>query len=279
MQITIITGLSGAGKSKALDSFEKLGYYCIDNFPPAFIDDFVTLGKEEIEKAAFVIDIRGGEFFNNFDDEIRKLRADKIDIKILFLEASDDELIRRYKETRRDHPIGKGRSIAESIAKERQKLANVREIADVIIDTTDLSVKQLHEETLKMRDREENIENITINIFSFGYKHGVPREADLIFDMRFIPNPFYVASLKALTGNNKKVRNYVMKWEESKEFKKRVLELLNYLIPKYLDQGKSSLVIGFGCTGGQHRSVTFANEFYDEFINSGRRTTVRHRDL
>ena len=279
MQITIITGLSGAGKSKALDSFESLGHYCIDNFPPAFIDDFVILGKNEIEKAAFVIDVRGGEFFNDFDKEIKKLKEDNVDIKILFLEASDNELIRRYKETRREHPIGKGRSIAESITREREILANIRKVADVIIDTTELSVKELHKETLKMKDREETIENITINIFSFGYKHGLPRESDLIFDMRFIPNPFYIPSLKNLTGNNKKVRNYVMKWDESKEFKERVLELLNFLIPKYLEQGKSSLVIGFGCTGGQHRSVTFANEFYDEFIKQERRTTVRHRDL
>ncbi len=279
MQIIIITGLSGAGKSKALDSFESLGYYCIDNFPPSFIDDFVSLGKDEVEKAAFVMDVRGGGLFRNFEEEVNSLKAQNVDIKLLFLDASNEALIKRYKETRREHPIGEGRSIEESVEREREILSSIKEMADYVIDTSSLKVTDLKNELKKIRDSKESIEKITINVFSFGYKHGVPREADMIFDMRFIPNPFYIQSLKNLTGNNKKVRNYVMKWEESQEFKKRVFDLILYLIPKYMEQGKSSLVIGFGCTGGQHRSVTFANVFYDALSEVGKRVTIRHRDL
>lgn len=282
MNVVIVTGLSGAGKSQAINCIEDLGYYCIDNMPPALIKNFVTLciqGKMDIEMAAFVIDIRGGEFFDDLKNSLLDLSSSGIDYKVMFLEASDEVLIRRFNETRRNHPLATNGTVIDGICNERKKLMEIRQAADFIIDTSNMKSAMLSEEIKKILVSEEDGKTFTITVKSFGYKHGVPLDADMIFDIRFIPNPFYLSSMKKLTGNSKKVQDYVMKFPESKEFVKTVDKLINDLIPNYMREGKSHLVIGFGCTGGQHRSVTMANQFEDLFLEQGKRVIKVHRDL
>lgn len=279
MKIAIITGLSGAGKTKAVGCMEDLGYYCIDNLPPKLINDFVSLGAKDIEKAALVMDIRGGEFFDALKNSIDELQKIDSVYKVVFLEASDEVLIRRFKETRRIHPISKQGSLIEGITKEREKLEEIREIADYIIDTSNITTSQLKQEMEKIFDTGKTLESLSVNIMSFGYKNGIPLDSDLVFDVRFLPNPFYLSSMKHLTGNSRKVRDYVMKWPESRTFVEKVDDLIHFLIPFYVKEGKSQLVIAFGCTGGQHRSVTLANEFLEKLSNEGKRVSINHRDL
>lgn len=279
MKIVIITGLSGAGKTKAVGCMEDLGYYCIDNLPPKLMDNFLALGTKDIEKAALVMDIRGGEFFNDLKENIEKIKKIDNQYKVIFLEASDEILIRRFKESRRIHPISKEGSLIEGIKQERKKLAKIHEIADYIIDTSNLTISQLKHEMEKIFETGKKVESLTVNIMSFGYKKGIPLDSDLVFDVRFIPNPFYLSSMKHLTGNSRKVREYVMKWPESKAFVEKIDDLIEYLIPFYVKEGKPQLVIAFGCTGGQHRSVVLANEFLDKLSNKGRRVSITHRDL
>lgn len=279
MKIAIITGLSGAGKTKAVECMEDLGYYCIDNLPPKLMKDFVALSGNDIKKAAFVMDIRGGEFFEDLKIGIEELDKTEKNHKVVFLEATDEVLIRRYKETRRIHPVSKDGSIQEGISTEREKLAEIRKMADYIIDTSNLSNAQLKKEIKKIFDTDEKVESLSISILSFGYKNGIPLDSDIVFDVRFLPNPFYLSSMKHLTGNNRKVKEYVMKWPESKAFVQKSYDLIQFLLPFYLREGKSQLVIAFGCTGGQHRSVTLANEFYQMLSDEGKRVTVAHRDI
>lgn len=282
MNLVIVTGLSGAGKSQAINCIEDIGYYCIDNMPPALIKDFVTLcaqGKMKIENAAFVIDIRGGEFFDQLRNSLLDMKGSSIDYKVMFLEASNEVLIRRFNETRRTHPLaGKG-SILEGITRERGKLKEIRDMADYIIDTSSMKSAILNSEVKKLLLSEQDSQVFTISVKSFGYKNGIPLDADIVFDMRFITNPFYLSSMKKLTGNSKKVQDYVMKFPETKEFIKTVDKLINDLIPSYCREGKFHLVLAFGCTGGQHRSVTMANVFSEMFENQGKRITKVHRDL
>ncbi|NLK72682.1 MAG: RNase adapter RapZ [Clostridiales bacterium] len=279
MRIVIITGLSGAGKSKAVECMEDLGYYCIDNLPPQLMNDFVSLGGNDIKKVAFVMDIRGGEFFDDLKNGIEELKQTGIHYSIVFLEASEEVLIRRYKETRRIHPVSKDGNIQDGILKEKEKLKGIRDIADYIIDTSDLTTAQLKTELKKIFDTGENVENLTITITSFGYKNGIPLDSDIVLDVRFLPNPFYLRSLKNLTGNNRKVKEYVLKWPESKAFIEKSYDLIQFLIPYYIREGKSQLVMAFGCTGGQHRSVVLANEFYNRLSQEGKRVILHHRDL
>lgn len=285
MDIIIVTGLSGAGKSQAVDCLEDLGYYCIDNMPPALIKSFVGLAVQDrmqIEKTAFVMDIRGGEFFGDLKAALADLNKFGMNYRIMFLEASDTALIRRYKETRRSHPLSAHGTIVDGIEKERKKLKEIRRISDFIIDTSTLKPTQLHEEIRRLLFppvEGEETPVFTITVESFGYKNGIPLDADMVFDMRFIPNPFYLASMKMLTGNNRKVQEYVMKFPESREFVTRIYGLISYLIPLYLREGKPQLVLAFGCTGGQHRSVTMANEFSRLFSEAGRKVITVHRDL
>ena len=260
MKITIITGLSGAGKTKAVDCMEDLGYYCIDNLPPKLMKDFLALGSNNIEKAALVMDIRSGDFFNDLIDGITELKEDGYKFNVIFLEASDEVLVRRFKERRRINPVTKDGNLLDGIKLEKEKLLKIREVADYIIDTSNIKEAELKEELKKIVNEQQDLDNLTINMVSFGYKHGILLEADLVFDVRFIPNPFYLASMKKLTGNNKRVREYVMKWEESVVFVEKVMDLINFLMPYYIKEGKSQLVIAIGCTGGQHRSVALANE-------------------
>lgn len=283
MEVVMITGLSGAGKTKAADWFEDKGYYCIDNMPPALIKNFIDLamtGKRKIQKAAFVVDIRGGQFFGDLKETIISLEDDiNIDFKILFIEASDEALIRRFNEARRTHPLAASLMTREAIQIEREELAELRSHANYVIDTSNLKVAEMNSELDKLFGSKTKKASFVLNLMSFGYKHGMPAEADWVIDVRFIPNPYYVSSLKKLTGNNKKVSQYVMKQDITKEFVNRFHEIIARLLPCYVKEGKYSLTIAFGCTGGQHRSVALANEFYKIFTAEGWRVTLEHREL
>ena len=283
MEVVIITGLSRAGKTKAADWFEDKGYYCIDNMPPALIKNFIDLamtGKRKIQKAAFVVDIRGGQFFGDLKEVVTALTDDiNVDFKILFIEASDEALIRRYNESRRSHPLSDSVITRSTIEAERERLAELRSLANYVIDTSSLKVAEMNSELDKLFESKTKKDTFVINFMSFGYKHGMPTEADWVIDVRFIPNPYYVSSLKRLTGNNKKVAQYVMKQDVTKEFVNRIQEIITRLVPCYVKEGKYSLTVAFGCTGGQHRSVTLANEFYKIFTSQGWRVTLEHREL
>lgn len=283
MEVVIITGLSGAGKTKAADWFEDRDYYCIDNMPPALIKNFIDLalsGNKEITKAAFVIDIRGGQFLGGIEDIVGELAMDNgVDCKILYIEASDQALIRRYKENRRVHPLSMAPISHEIIAKEREMLAGLRSQATYIIDTSFLKVAEFNAQLDDLFNDGKEKDSFLIDIQSFGFKKGVPQEADIVMDVRFIPNPYYVPSLKNLTGNNKKVSQYVLKHRVTQEFIESMHQMLARLIPCYVKEGKYSLCIAFGCTGGHHRSVAVANEMARIFRDEGRRVTLEHRDL
>ncbi|MBN7772933.1 RNase adapter RapZ [Clostridium aminobutyricum] len=281
MEAVIVTGLSGAGKSQAANCLEDLGYYCIDNMPPALIKNFMTLAinqKSSIEKAAFVIDIRGGEFFDEINPCLQDLKLMGLEYKILFLEASDEVLIRRFNETRRQHPLSDGGETLTGINREREVLASIRGISDFVIDTSNMKAAKLREEIKALFGKGEDA-SFVLNIFSFGFKHGIPLEADMVLDVRFIPNPYYITSLKKLTGNSKKIQDYVLKFPESQSFITNVEKMLKDMIPCYIREGKYHLNLAFGCTGGQHRSVTMANVFAEKFKKEGIRITIDHRDL
>jgi UPF0042 nucleotide-binding protein len=281
MEITIVTGMSGAGKSCAVNCFEDLGYYCIDNLPPSLIGNVIELlerGKRNVDHAVFVIDIRGGVFFDELRTGLRALSDAGKAYRILFLDASDDALLRRFNETRRSHPLSGGGSNGDAIALERKRLLDIKRAADTVIDTSNMKTAALSEEIKKLfLPQAENV--FTINISSFGYKFGIPAEADMVFDMRFIQNPFYVPSLKELSGNSKKVRDYVMKAPVSLHFRDSTLRLIEELIPYFSKEGKYRLNLAFGCTGGRHRSVTMAIVFNDALTELGYRTALVHRDL
>lgn len=282
MEVLIVTGLSGAGKSNAMNCLEDMGYYCIDNMPPALLDSFLLLeeqNKLNLQKAAFVMDIRGGGFFNDLEKVLESLRTEGKPYKVLFLEASDETLVRRFKETRRIHPLSEGCTDVEAIQKEKRLLKNIRHSADYIIDTTDLKPMQLQNKLQAVVLDEEPERVFKMTVMSFGYKHGMPVDADIAFDVRFIPNPFYLKEMRELTGNDQAVRDYVMSFEETLRFVQKMSEMIEWLIPYYMKQGKRNLVIAFGCTGGQHRSVSMANEFYEIFKEHGRNVDCFHRDV
>lgn len=283
MKVVVVTGLSGAGKTNAMDWFEDRGFYCVDNMPPALIANFIELtksSKKQIEKAAFVFDARGGAYFSDMKEYINLLKSDEnIDCRILFIEASERTLIKRFNETRRAHPLATGSTTKEVIAAEREELKEIRDLSDYIIDTTNLKVAELKQEISKIFEEGSGKSSFLINIKSFGYKRGIPIEADLVIDMRFIPNPYYLPSLKRLTGNNKKVSSYVLRQKVTQDFIKAELEMLEMLIPAYIKEGKYHLNIAFGCTGGQHRSVATADEVAKELRAKGYRVTLEHRDI
>ena len=282
MEVVIITGLSGSGKSKAADWFEDKGYYCIDNMPPALIKNFIDLatGDRKIDKVAFVVDIRGGKFFDELKESMEALANNSnIDFKILFIEASNSVLVRRFKEARRQHPLAETAITVENIQDEREHLAGLRENATFIVDTTNLKVADLYSELDHLFSKKSKNTSFSIKFISFGYKHRIPAEADWVVDVRFIPNPYYVQTLKKLTGNNKKVQQYVLKHEVTQVFVKSMVEAIHKLVPYYIKEGKYSLTIAFGCTGGQHRSVTLANELYRIFDEEGWRVTLEHKEL
>ncbi len=281
MKAIIVTGLSGAGKTQAIDCLEDMGYYCIDNMPPALIKSFIDLTADGkgIDKAAFVIDVRGGMLFDDLKEVLDEMKKDNIDYKILYLEATDRTLLRRYNETRRTHPLSEGGTAGAGIKKEREMLAELRKHADFIIDTSNMKSAQLWAEIKHLITSEESHRTFMINIMSFGYKRGTPLAADLVFDMRFIPNPYYVKTLRPLTGNNAKVSKFVLRHQVTQDFIEKALDMIEMLIPHYINEGKYSLTLGIGCTGGHHRSVAVANEINRRLQEAGRRTTIQHRDL
>lgn len=279
MELIIVTGLSGAGKSNALNCLEDMGYYCIDNMPPALIGSFIDLAKTNklnVDKAAICIDSRSGEGYRGFDQQLNKYQ--NMDYKIMFLEASDETLIRRFNETRRNHPLNAS-SVKDGIRKERAFLAKARSISNYVIDTSNMKTAKLKEVIKDIVMKGEEKQTFIINIQSFGYKHGMPLDADMVFDMRFIPNPYYVPSLKELTGNSMKVKNYVLRQQVTVEFMEKIVPLLEEMIPAYMKEGKYHLNIACGCTGGHHRSVASANELARIFREKGYRITLAHRDL
>ena len=279
MELIIVTGLSGAGKSNALNCLEDMGYYCIDNMPPALIGSFIDLAKTNklnVDKAAICIDSRSGEGYRGFDQQLNKYHD--TDYKIMFLEASDETLIRRFNETRRNHPLNVS-SVKDGIRKERAFLAKARSISNYVIDTSNMKTAKLNEVIKDIVMKGEEKQTFIINIQSFGYKHGMPLDADMVFDMRFIPNPYYVPSLKELTGNSMKVKNYVLRQQVTVEFMEKIVPLLEEMIPAYMQEGKYHLNIACGCTGGHHRSVASANELARIFREKGYRITLAHRDL
>lgn len=283
MDVVIVTGLSGAGKTKAMEWFEDRGYYCIDNIPPILIKNFLDLSAtvdKRIKKAAFAIDIRGGEFLSESKAVISALKeSENINLKVLFIEASNEALIRRFKETRRLHPLSYQPISNLVIEEEKSKLHDLRSESNYIIDTSKMKVADFNAEMAKIFDKGNPKDSFILNIMSFGYKKGVPQETDWVIDVRFIPNPYYIPSLKKLTGNNKKVSNYVLNKDVTKEFINRYTELIRKAIPNYIKEGKYSLTLAVGCTGGQHRSVAVANELARIFREEGRRVTLEHRDL
>ncbi|MDK2917913.1 MAG: RNase adapter protein RapZ [Candidatus Petromonas sp.] len=282
MKFVIITGLSGAGKSQAVKCMEDLGFYCVDNLPPVLIPKFAELcfnSNGEIQKIALVIDIRGGRFFNELFERLGEIKKEGYKYEILFLEASDESLIKRFKETRRMHPLSPEGRIIDGINAEREKLEELREKADKVINTSDMTPGELKEEIKKIYLEGSGSDNIIISILSFGFKKGIPLDADLVFDVRFLPNPHYIEELKDFTGNDKKIRDYVMKWPESIEFVKKLNEMIDFLIPYYEREGKFQLVIAIGCTGGKHRSVTVANILYEYLKDKGHRVRINHRDV
>lgn len=282
MNTVIVTGLSGAGKTQAMNCLEDLGYYCVDNMPPTLIENFIQLASNEatpIEKAAFAIDVRGRELFPDFEKTLGELETAGEEYRILYLEASDQVLIRRFNETRRKHPLSEGGSIQDGLNQERKMLEDLRDRATYIIDTSNMKSARLWQEVKDLITSGESEKTFMINIMSFGYKKGLPSGADMVFDMRFIPNPYYVKSLRNLTGNNQKVQSYVLRHEDTKRFIAAVSQMVNDMIPSYIREGKYNLNLAFGCTGGHHRSVSVANEMSRIFQSQGRRVTIEHRDL
>ena len=281
MKIIIVTGLSGSGKTQAMDVLEDMGYYCIDNMPPLLIKNFLDMAakNKEMEKAAFGIDVRGGSLFDDLKDSLEVMKKEDVDFKILFLEASDKVLARRYNETRREHPLAHGEAVAKGIKREKERLEAIRKEADAIIDTSYFNNAQLAAEIRNIVSEGKDNRTFTVNIMSFGYKNGMPISADMVFDARFLPNPFYVEELKHKTGNDPEVRDYVMSHDIAKLFADEVRGMIEVLIPFYKKEGKFSLSVCFGCTGGHHRSVTLANDLNEKLTAKGIRTTLEHRDL
>ena len=281
MKTIIITGLSGAGKTQAIDCLEDIGYYCIDNMPPSLMKNFIELVEtdSEVDKVAFVVDVRSRQFFEDFSESIKEFDQNRMEYKILYLEASDSVLLRRYNETRRSHPLSEGGSVKTGLNREKKMLSSIRKMADHIIDTSDMKTAELWAQLREILTSEDSVRAFSINITSFGFKYGTPMSTDMIFDTRFIPNPYYVQSLRKLTGNNKKVSRYVLKHEISQDFLERTVELIDRLAPHYMMEGKYNLSIGVGCTGGHHRSVAIANELHSRLKKNGHRVTIEHRDL
>lgn len=282
MRFVIITGMSGSGKSTALKMLEDAGYYCVDNLPVSLMEKFMellTLPNNEIEKVVLGLDVRA-EAFEDVAHILENLRVKGYQFEILFMNASDETLIKRYKESRRLHPVDPDGRIEDGVAKERMLLEDIRKQADYVIDTSGLLTRELKVELDRIFVAGEEYNNLMVNVMSFGFKHGIPSDVDLVFDVRFLPNPYYVDELKMLTGNDKAVQDYVMQYPESDAFLDKLTDMLEFLIPHYVNEGKYRLVVAIGCTGGKHRSVTLANELYRRMKDQGNYgMTIYHRDI
>lgn len=281
MEFLLITGMSGAGKSQAMKVMEDMNYYCMDNLPPALLSKFAELcyeSKKSIRKVAVVVDLRSGEFFDDLFKGLKGLENKGISYRILFLDAADNVLIKRYKELRRPHPLNPEGSIIEGIKEERELLNEVKRKADNIIDTSNFTLGMLKEEMTNIYLEGNKSRNISISINSFGFKHGTLLDGDLIFDVRFIPNPYYIPELREYTGLDPNVRDYVFSWEQTNEFVSKLIDMLEFLIPHYTREGKTQLIVGIGCTGGVHRSVAISNRIGEILKQNGHRALVSHRD-
>ncbi len=284
MRFVIVTGMSGAGKSTALKMLEDMGYFCVDNLPVPLIPklaELLVVPGSEMNKAALGVDIRSGESFTQLETVLKELDASGFQYEILYLESSDDVLIKRYKETRRFHPLsGSSGRVDDGILRERKKLEHLKKKADYLVDTSHMLTRELKKELSKIFVQNKEYKNLYITVLSFGFKYGIPSDADLVFDVRFLPNPYYIEELRPLSGNDKPVRDYVMANDKAGEFLSKLLDMTEFLIPNYIAEGKTQLVIGIGCTGGKHRSVTLANELFEALEkaeNYGIR--IEHRDI
>jgi RNase adapter protein RapZ len=279
-ELVIITGMSGSGKGSVLKAFEDLGYYCVDNLPLELIPRFADLARQspEIERTALVVDIREGQTLTRLPQILKQVKK-TINTQVVFLEASDESLVRRFSETRRPHPLGKTSSVSSAISTERNQLDFVRNLSDVIIDTSKFNVHELRSHILdKFQDGNNTNRSILVSCVSFGFKNGVPSDADLVFDVRFLPNPHFVPEFRPLTGRHPKVAAYIRQFPQTQEFIDRISELLIYLMPHYIREGKSYLTIAFGCTGGQHRSVMIAEDVAKRLSKAGYHVKAQHRD-
>lgn len=282
LNFVIVTGMSGAGKSTVLKFFEDLNFFCVDNLPPSLIPKFAEVcfsAGSEIEKVALGIDIRGGNLFDDLFSVLDELKQNEYNYTILFLDSSDEVLLNRYKETRRSHPLAKNDRIITGIEKERDILAKIKERSNFIMDTSYILPRQLKEKINEIFLENKKFDSLMITILSFGFKYGIPNDSDLVFDVRFIPNPFYILSLKEQTGNDMAVKNYVMGMQVSVDFLEKLKDMILFLIPNYINEGKNQLVISIGCTGGKHRSVTLANELNQTLQELGHSVLIKHRDI
>lgn len=283
MRFVVVTGMSGSGKRTVMKMLEDVGFYCVDNLPIQLIEKFVELiamPNSEISKVALGLDVRADQSFGDAQRVLEKLRENGYLFEILFLEASDSVLLKRYKETRRMHPLSPEGRVEEGVHKEREILKGIRDKADYVIDTSNLLTRELKEEIDHIFVRNEEYNSLMVTVLSFGFKNGIPADADLVFDVRFLPNPFYIDELKHKTGNDKEVQDYVMSFPEATEFLEKLVDMLDFLIPNYVKEGKHQLVIGIGCTGGKHRSVTLANELFTRMKEHGNYgTKLYHRDI
>jgi len=280
-QFIIITGLSGSGKSATLKCFEDLGFFCVDNLPVKLIPTFVQLATtkgEEISRTALILDVREKDFIHDFPEMYQSLKS-QYNFSILYLEASDEALIRRFSETRRPHPLAFDRPVLEGIQEERKLLGPIREMADIIIDTSTINIHELRESINKAFSSGDGSRPLVISIISFGYKHGIPFNSDIMFDVRFLPNPYFVPEFKGKTGLEVPVREYVFQTDEAKEFLNRLRDLLFFLLPRFVREGKSYLTISIGCTGGKHRSVAIADHLEKTFRELGHQVRCKHRDI
>lgn len=283
MRFVVVTGMSGGGRSTALKMLEDIGFYCVDNLPVSLIEKFVELISnqgEEINKVGLGVDVRAGQFFEEAADVLAKLKESGYELEILFMDADEKSLIKRYKETRRAHPLALEGRIEDGVRKEKEILTRIRSMADYVIDTSNLLTRELKQELDRIFVGNEAYNSLMVTVMSFGFKYGIPVDADLVFDVRFLPNPFYLEELKQKTGNDKEVQEYVMGFEEAGVFLKKLEDMMQFLIPNYIKEGKNRLVVAVGCTGGKHRSVTLANFLYRAMKNKGNYgITLHHRDV
>lgn len=283
MRFIIVTGMSGAGKSTVLKALEDMDYFCVDNLPVILIEKFAEVSRDSNfnqDKIAIGIDIRNGEALGELSSALDRLRDDKFNYEILYLDATDKVLVKRYKETRREHPLGRGGRIENGIKEERKRIEFLKQMADYTIDTSNLLTRELKAEVRRIVKKGKDYTNMIVTIMSFGYKFGIPQDADFVFDVRFMPNPYYVSELKSKTGNDQEVRDYVMNSDASKEFMEKLSEMCKFLVPNFIDnEDRHQIIIAVGCTGGRHRSVTVANELGEILTDLPYSTRVFHRDI